>query len=64
MKNYIGTKFIKAEEMNYGDFNLKKYGKIHEDENALCKETKGYLVEYEDGYISWSPKAVFEEAYK
>ena len=23
---------------------------------------KGYLVEYEDGYQSWSPKAVFEEA--
>lgn len=23
----------------------------------------GYEVEYEDGYLSWSPKAVFEKAY-
>lgn len=23
----------------------------------------GYTVEYSDGYLSWSPKAVFEEAY-
>lgn len=24
----------------------------------------GYNVEYEDGYTSWSPKEVFEKAYK
>ena len=24
----------------------------------------GYAVKYADGYISWSPKAVFEEAYR
>jgi hypothetical protein len=24
----------------------------------------GYLVVYPDGYRSWSPKAVFEEAYR
>lgn len=23
----------------------------------------GYSVKYEDGYVSWSPKAVFEKAY-
>lgn len=23
----------------------------------------GYLVEYEDGYISWSPKSVFDKGY-
>jgi hypothetical protein len=23
----------------------------------------GYAVKYEDGYISWSPKDVFEKAY-
>ena len=27
-------------------------------------EEDGYLVEYKDGYRSWSPKSVFEEAYK
>ena len=24
----------------------------------------GYKVLYPDGYVSWSPKAVFEEAYR
>ena len=24
----------------------------------------GYAVKYEDGYASWSPRAVFEAAYK
>ena len=27
-------------------------------------EEDGYLVAYKDGYKSWSPKSVFEEAYK
>lgn len=25
---------------------------------------KGYQVVYQDGYVSWSPKEVFESAYK
>lgn len=25
---------------------------------------EGYAVKYADDYISWSPKAVFEEAYR
>ena len=28
------------------------------------REIDGYKVVYEDGYISWSPKDVFEKAYK
>lgn len=27
-------------------------------------EEDGYLVEYKDGYKSWSPKSVFDESYK
>ena len=29
-----------------------------------CKAEEGYRVEYEDGYLSWSPKEVFEAAYR
>ena len=44
MKQYIGTKVIKAEpEMEEG--------------------VEGYKVVYEDGYVSWAPKDVFEKAY-
>lgn len=62
MKQYIGTKQVKAEPMTRT-----------EAEELLGREIKpakaeygedGYLVEYEDGYKSWSPKEVFDKAYK
>lgn len=58
--NYFGAKAIKAEPMNLGDYNNFRGWTIHENENP---DREGYLVEYPDGYISWSPKEVFEEAY-
>ncbi len=63
MKQYIGTKQVKAEPMTYGEAH--KEGLI--PENAYIEEysdNKGYLVIYKDGYKSWSPANVFEEAYK
>ena len=63
MKAYIGTKIIKAEKMYKEDFDYKfkrKPGKSF--------VTEGYHVEYSnpDGskYDSWSPKDVFERAYR
>lgn len=71
MKNYIGTKQIKARPMNRLDYNGYRKWELPSDENG---EDEGYLVEYingsgknhqnHDGYISWSPKAQFEEAYR
>lgn len=58
--NYFGAKAIKAEPMSLGDYNKLRGWTIPENENP-AKE--GYLVEYPNGYISWSPKEVFEEAY-
>lgn len=47
---------------------MKKYlgVKIVEAEPMYStdKEKEGYKVVYEDGYVSWSPKEVFEKAYK
>lgn len=63
MKKYIGTKQVSAEPMTYGEARAK--GLIRE--NAYIPEyddTPGYRVEYADGYQSWSPANVFEEAYK
>lgn len=58
-ERYIGTKIIFAEPMNKFEFymNVKKID---------CKEEneEGYKVVYPDGYVSWSPKTVFEEAYR
>lgn len=63
MKKYIGTKVIKAEPMT-----MKEAQKVLGRKIATLKqvnvEENGYLVEYKDGYKSWSPKDVFEEAYR
>lgn len=53
MQNYIGTKFVTAEPCEA----QKEYG------NHKIGDP-GYKVIYPDGYESWSPKKVFEEAYR
>lgn len=70
MKEYIGVKRIKARKMNRLDYNEYRGWDLPEDERP---DDEGYLVEYTDstnanhpdhsGYISWSPKDVFESAY-
>lgn len=60
MKEFIGIKKIEAEPMTRGDYNKYRGWDIPKDENP---EDEGYLVKYPDGYESWSPKNVFEEAY-
>jgi hypothetical protein len=61
MKSYIGAKIINAKPMNLGDYNEYRGWKILENEDP---EKQGYLVQYPDGYLSWSPKEVFEQAYR
>jgi hypothetical protein len=53
MQEFIGTKIIKAEPCPA----WKPFG-------AHQEGAEGYKVEYEDGYVSWSPKDVFEAAYR
>jgi len=71
MKTYIGTKIINAKPMTRIDYNVFRGWSLPENENG---GDEGYLVEYTDGgvanteaykgYISWSPKEVFEKSYK
>lgn len=65
MKKYIGVKLIEAEPMTYGKFADKKYGESRmKTDFSIENEFKdGYMVTYTDGYVSWSPKEVFEKAY-
>ena len=60
MKKYIGCKLIEAEPMTRGVYNNYRGWTIPENENP---EDAGYLVRYPDGYVSWSPKMVFDSAY-
>ena len=58
MKQYIGTKTIQAcpmTSLKAEEMPERKLSDVEED---------GYLVKYEDGYLSWSPKEVFEKTYK
>ena len=71
MKMFIGTKMILARPMGRGEYNTYRGWQIPLDENPA---DEGFLVEYVDGgasnhpdhagYISWSPKDVFERAYR
>ena len=68
---YIGTKIINAKPMSRLDYNIFRGWELPANENG---SDEGYLVEYIDGgepntkeyqgYISWSPKVQFENAYK
>ena len=70
MQLYTGTKQVKAKPMNRADYNTLRGWQLPADEDGT---DEGYLVEYVDGgkanvdgfagYISWSPKGVFEMAY-
>lgn len=71
MKRYIGVKEIIARSMNRTDYNVYRGWDLPSDEDGT---DKGFLVEYidggqsnhpdHDGYISWSPKEVFEKVYR
>ena len=60
MKTYIGTKIIQAEPA----FRID--GEIYPESGPVPRSMnreEGYRVHYPDGYESWSPKDVFEQAY-
>lgn len=68
---YEGTKRVLATPMTRGAYNQYRGWETPADENP---KDEGYLVEYQDGgkpncprhagYISWSPKDVFDRSYK
>lgn len=62
MKKYLGTKLVTAKPMTREDAEavLGKFIKPAKQEYS----GEGYLVRYKDGYQSWSPKEVFDKAYK
>lgn len=61
MKTYIGTKIINAKPMTRGEYNTYRGWQIPENESP---SDEGYLVKYDNHYESWSPKDVFETAYR
>lgn len=58
---YTGTKTVYAAPLTRTEA-ATRLGRNLKSENS--DEEEGYLVQYEDGYQSWSPKSTFEKAYK
>ena len=58
---YTGTKTVYAALLTRTEA-AKHLGRNLKSENS--DEEEGYLVQYEDGYQSWSPKSTFEKAYQ
>lgn len=59
MNKYIGTKQVAAQPMTRSDAEAHLGRNVGGD-----KHGDGYLVEYEGGYQAWSPKDVFDAAYR
>lgn len=62
-KTYTGTKTIKAMPMGASEAKRMYNANITEETVRANIGNNGYLVEYPDGYRSWSPEKAFEEAY-
>ena len=60
MKKYIGKKTIMAKPMAKSEAEKVLNRSLADAKGG----DDGYLVEYQDGYKSWSPKETFEQAYK
>lgn len=67
MKQYIGTKIIETEPA-YRCMDGHGHITITDDLPVAFPNfpsvEDGYRVRYADGYVSWSPKEAFEEAYR
>lgn len=71
MEMFIGTKLVKSLAMDRAEYNTYRGWDLPADEDG---SDEGYLVEYldggksnhpyHDGYISWSPKEQFDNAYR
>lgn len=58
--SYLGIKRVWAKPMDRLAYNEFRGWGVPSDEDP---SDKGYIVQYSDGYISWSPKQQFEHSY-
>lgn len=62
MKKYIGVKLVEAEPMSQWVFRTQQ-SKSLDVPDYVDDDKPGYKVVYPDGYVSWSPKEIFDNAY-
>jgi hypothetical protein len=72
MNSYIGCKIINAVKSSYWNYFKEKYGaekfdifiKDHPDDREGYKIVYPPIGDEDKPYVSWSPKEVFEKAYR
>ena len=69
MKTYVGSKIIRADKMSKFEFEVKHHKRVDgkPDTGTVPENQPGYHVAYPNPggmYHSWSPKDVFENAYR
>ena len=58
MNEYQSIKKVKARQMDR--FDAQALGLLRD---TLDTNEEGYIVNYSDNYVSWSPKKAFEDGY-
>ena len=58
MEEYQSIKKVKARQMDR--FDAQVLGLVRD---TLDTNEEGYIVQYSDDYVSWSPKKAFEDGY-
>lgn len=64
MKRYLGKKEVMASPMSMGDAYDRGLLQSGFKFLRVDKDREGYLVKYDNGCQSWSPKDVFDNSYK
>lgn len=64
MKRYLGKKEVMASPMSMGEAYDRGLLQSGFKFLRVDKDREGYLVKYDNGYQSWSPKDVFDNSYK
>ena len=61
LTTYIGVKILGGKPMTRGEYCKFRGWELPADENG---DDAGSIVQYKDGYISWSPAQQFDDAYR
>lgn len=61
-RSFIGCKIVNAIPMTKSEFARERGERLTEKHDLENEE--GYKLTYPDGYVSWSPKNVFDNAYR
>lgn len=64
MKTYVGVKTVQAKRCSLKEFIAATNRNPYAGQENQPEDADGFMVVYEDGYVSWSPHDVFVKSYR